>query len=78
MTLEYRPITLDAGIGDCTAMLVLHEGALLAVATQLGELHGELAGKWFLEAVFHATTTTRRDPFPDIAALDTWLTAQLG
>lgn len=76
MPLEFRPITLDVESGDSSGLLVLRGGALLAIAAELGDIHGELAGAWFLEIAFHPSIPARPDPFPDIAALGSWLGAQ--
>ena len=77
MTLEFKPISLDVDSGDSSGMLVLRNGALLAVVSELGEMHGELAGLWFIEKVFHPAVPWRRAPFPDIPAVDDWLSAQV-
>jgi len=76
MSLEFKPVLLDVDSGDDRGMLILHDGALLGVATKLGEIHGDLAGSWFLETVFDPAIIVPHEPFADIQALHLWLTHQ--
>lgn len=77
MALAFQPISLDVESGDSGGLLVLRDGKLVAVVAELGAMHGEIAGWWFIEAAFHPALPHRHDPFPDIAALDRWLRAQM-
>ena len=70
MPLEFRPIALDVDTGDSSGMLVLRDGALL------GELHGVLAGRWYIEVAFHSAVSNRNAPFADISAVSDWLSAK--
>jgi len=52
MELSFQPITLDVNTPDREAALVFREGRLLAVLTRLSDIHDDLKGKWFVEAIF--------------------------
>ncbi|TPG18783.1 hypothetical protein EAH79_02315 [Sphingomonas koreensis] len=77
MGLQFSPIALDVDTGDGSGMLVLRGGALVAVITELGAMHGDQSGWWFIETVFNVYVPIRKDPFPDIASLDDWLSTRL-
>jgi hypothetical protein len=50
--IEVKPVTLPSEVGDEDGMLLFHDGRLIAVLSCLGELHDDLAGRWFVEARF--------------------------
>jgi hypothetical protein len=52
MTVTFEPVELDTAQGDRTGMLVFADGRLLAVLSRLDADHGDLAGRWFVEAAF--------------------------
>jgi hypothetical protein len=78
MTFEFQPVRLDVRSGDDTGVLVLRDGALFAVAAQLGNLHADDVGSWFVEAVFDPSFSAPREPFPTLEALESWLQERLG
>ena len=78
MTFEFRPVRLDVRSGDDAGMLVLRDGALFAVAAQLGDLHADDVGSWFVEAVFDPGISAPREPFRSLEALEGWLKERLG
>lgn len=51
--LTFEPVTLDASHEDVEGRLIYREGRLLAIATRLGDGHGEAAGCWFVEVMFN-------------------------
>ncbi|HEX8486080.1 hypothetical protein [Sphingomonas sp.] len=71
----FRPVVLDAGHGDQDAMLVLRDDRLTMVLSCLGEMHGELAGRWFVEAVFADTIRAPHETFATLEAVEAWLVA---
>ena len=56
--------------GDDEALLVFHEGRLLAVVSRLGDQHGDAAGLWFVETVFSTITSLLHETFPDLATTE--------
>ena len=68
--LTFEPITLDASHGDVEARLVYREGRLLAVATRLGEGHGEAAGRWYVEALFNDKAEPLHDTFASLSDVE--------
>lgn len=52
MQISTQPILLDTQDGDGNAVLIFRSGQLVAVASRLSELHGELSGSFYIEAVF--------------------------
>ena len=52
MTVSLDRVRLDTSHGDCDAVLILREGALFGVASRLSASHADLAGRWFVEAMF--------------------------
>jgi hypothetical protein len=52
MAITFEPARLDYAFGDNEAVLAMRDGSLLAVLSRLGELHGNLLGHWYVEAVF--------------------------
>lgn len=70
MTIRLEPATLDSECGDSEARLVLRDGRLVAIISCLGDLHGALIGRWFVEAVFgdHPLTIGQMFESPDALA----------
>jgi hypothetical protein len=52
MQISTQPVRLVTYDGDGDAILIFRNGDLLAVASRLSDLHGELSGSFFIEAVF--------------------------
>jgi len=52
MSLSLQSVTLDTQTSDKEALLVFRDGRLLVVLTRLGDIHCELEGHWFIEAMF--------------------------
>lgn len=67
MSLSFAPVTLDASHGDDRAMLVFRDDRLTAIVSCLGEAHGEVAGRWFVEAVFTDLDTIFDETFATLA-----------
>jgi hypothetical protein len=51
MKLEIKPIELDHD-DDTEGRLILHEGRLAAVLSQLSDQHAGRSGRWFVECGF--------------------------
>ena len=76
MDLSYKDVTLDNEASDNRALLVFRNGRLLAVLSCLSDLHGELAGRWFIEVFFEGTPTLVGPIFETIAEFEEWLKGQ--
>jgi hypothetical protein len=76
MAASFQEITLDTGDGDDRAVLVLRDGRLTAVLSRLGAMHDEMAGLWFVEAVFGTPPTDLRHTFGDPGDFVAWLEAE--
>jgi hypothetical protein len=52
MHISIQPVRLDTPDLDDDAVLIFRGDRLVAVASRLSDLHGELSGSFFIEAVF--------------------------
>jgi hypothetical protein len=73
MTASFQSITLDTNDGDNQAVLVLRDGNLVAVLSHLSALHGEMAGKWFVETMFGTTPPVQPRVFTSPDEFVVWL-----
>ena len=73
MSLSFQTVTLDTETPDRDAVLVFRDGRLLAVLSCLSDMHGDLAGSWFIEAVFGDTPRSQPQTFETLARLEQWL-----
>ncbi|HXH16992.1 MAG TPA: hypothetical protein VNJ10_12765 [Sphingomonas sp.] len=73
MTVTFQEIVLDVTTGDDEALLVMREGRLVAVLCRLGPMHGDLTGKWFVEAMFAGESPIIRQTFADPDEFSAWL-----
>jgi hypothetical protein len=71
VTLHLQPTRLAGPDED--GILVFSDVGLLAVLVRLSELHGEMAGQWFLEATFGELHRSRDGLFRDLAAAQEWI-----
>ena len=71
MTLHLEPARLAGP--DENGILVFSDARLLAVLVRLSDLHGEIAGQWFLEAGFGGLHPSRDGLFTDLAAAQEWI-----
>jgi len=72
---SFQAITLDTGNTDEQAVLVLKGGRLAAVLSHLSDLHGDLAGLWFVEAMFGNPPRRPRHTFASPDEFAAWLDA---
>jgi hypothetical protein len=70
MTLSFQPIELSTRGPDCDGMLVLSDGRLIAVLSRLSDIHGALAGRWYVEAAFRDLPTTPEETFDSLVSLE--------
>ncbi len=73
--ISFEPVILDASHDDVEGQLVYREGRLLAVATRLGEAHGDAAGRWFVEALFNDKADPLHETFASLAEVGERLAA---
>ena len=73
MNLSFQPVTLGLGFGDDDAVLAFHNAVLVAVLSRLGDLHGESAGKWHLEAAFLPNLGLADRCFADLGQFEEWV-----
>lgn len=73
MTALFQDITLDTGDNDERAVLVMRDGRLTAILSRLSEMHEELAGQWFVEAMFGISPNSQRHVFADPEEFVAWL-----
>ncbi len=74
MALSFQAVTLDAVSTDREATLVFREGRLLAVLTCLSDIHDDLRGHWFIEAIFGEIPPRQAPPaFETLARFEEWL-----
>lgn len=70
MTITFESITLDSGTDDREAVLMLCDGSLTAVLTQLSDMHGALAGRWFVEIAFRQLPLSADETFDRLSAVE--------
>ena len=70
--IEFQPVRM-AMDNDGEGCLVLSDGRLAAVAVKLSQGHGELAGRWFVEAAFGRYDKPTHPTFADLDALGAWI-----
>jgi hypothetical protein len=63
--MDFEPIALCGP--DEKGMLLLTNGRVAGILVQLSEIHGDLAGQWFLEAGLGPLEGRGRKLFPDLA-----------
>jgi hypothetical protein len=73
MQLTFQAVTLDTDTPDRDAVIVFREGQLLAVLSRLSDIHGELVGQWFVEAMFCETPARRPPVFESVDRFQEWL-----
>ena len=78
MALVFQPVTLDGASPDRAAALVFRDGRLTAVLTCLGDIHAEMADKWFIEAMFGDAAVGHNPVFDSKQAFEEWLTDAIG
>jgi hypothetical protein len=77
VTLALEPVRVATGGEGEEGRLVFADGRLAAVLVRLSEQHGELAGRWFLEAGFGRLDGPNHPVFDDLAAAETWVDDRL-
>ena len=73
ITVQPIPVATEEGEG----LLVFAEGRLAAVLVRLSELHEDMAGRWFLEAVFGLPDRRASRVFDDLDAAQDWIARAL-
>ena len=72
MAFTFEPVRLALEFGDGEAVLAYRDGALVAVLSRLGELHRELAGRWFVEGCFIDIVHHERETFATLSDFEAW------
>jgi hypothetical protein len=75
--LTRQSIPISAGGGDEEGCLVLQDGRLVAVLVKLSALHGDLAGRWYLEAGFGLLDSPDKPDFADLSEAQDWVAERL-
>jgi len=73
MKLTFQPVTLAASNNDDEGMLVFRDGHLLGVLSRLSEIHDNLAGLWFIEALFDRGPEYHMPTFESLEDVESWL-----
>jgi hypothetical protein len=68
MAITFEPTQLDSSFGDNEGVLARRDGRLFAVLSRLGDLHGDLLGHWYVEAVFTFPMEGAGGVFPNLDA----------
>jgi hypothetical protein len=71
MNIKFQPVRVATGSDDENGLLAYADGRLVAVLVHLSELHDDLSGAWFLEAVFGLRESSRT--FPNLESAKEWL-----
>ncbi len=71
--LSFQKIILDTSTPDRDAILVYRYGRLFAVLSCLSEIHGDLCGKWFVEATFSNVPDDPPQTFESLDHFTQWL-----
>jgi hypothetical protein len=75
MQIEFQPIDLDED-GDNIGRLVLRDGRLAAVLSQLSSDHAARTGLWFMECGFGVLARCDME-FEDLESARAWIEARL-
>lgn len=75
MSLRLQPTRIAAA--DADGCLVFSDAGLVAVLACLTDMHGEMAGKWFLEAGFGDLHWQKHNVFSDLEAAKDWIMKQV-
>lgn len=75
MQIEFRTIELDED-GDNIGRLVMRDGRLAAVLSQLSSAHASRTGRWFMECGFGVLARCDME-FADLESARTWIKARL-
>lgn len=73
MSISFQPVRLDTSLGDDEAVLAFRGDSLFAVLSRLGPIHGESAGKWYVEIFFSQVMDHPRTPFSSLDELEQWV-----
>lgn len=73
MRLSFRPVILDMSFDDQEAVLAFREERLFGVLSHLSGIHGESAGKWYVEVVFANLTEPPRTTFATLEEFEQWV-----
>ena len=73
MATSFQEITLDTRDADDHAVLVLRNGRLAAVLSHLSDIHGDMAGMWFVETMFGTSPAKLRHTFNNPDEFVAWL-----
>jgi hypothetical protein len=73
MAASFQEITLDTGDAEHRGVMILRDGRLTAILTHLSAMHEEMAGLWFLEALFARPPARPRHTFADPDDFIAWL-----
>lgn len=76
--LQVQPTKIAAKSADTDGRLVFNQHGLIAVLVCLSEMHGEAAGRWFLEAGFGELEDGTHSSFRDWAAAEAWMCSRMG
>ena len=73
MALSFQPVTLDASGPDRDGALAFRDGRLVAVLSRLSDIHGDLGGRWFVEATFSDMPRRQPQTFETLDHFGDWL-----
>lgn len=74
--IQFQPVAV-AIEGDGDGRLIFADGRLTGVAVRLSGEHGDLAGRWFLEAVFGRAQAPTYPVFDALEDIAVWFEARL-
>ena len=77
MSIRFVPVTLDSA-QDSHGQLVFRDDRLTAIVTQLGAMHDDLAGQWYVESVFNGSLLRPPTAFPALEDVGAWLEQMRG
>lgn len=76
MNVRFQPVRMAAE-GGGEGRLTYVEDQLVAVLVRLSAMHGEAAGRWFLEAAFGELDGPAHPIFCDLEEAEAWIEAAL-
>ncbi len=77
MSLRFQPVLLGSVPDGDDGMLVFQSDRLIAIVSHLGDLHGELAGRWFVEATFAEVAPMVHETFATLSDFEGWAVEEL-
>ena len=76
MAVSLQTVTLDTDDPDRDGLMVFRDGKLLAILSCLSDIHEELEGRWFVEAIFGKNACLQPPTFATPDEFEQWVSRE--